>query len=1400
MSDTDSTGRSAKKKSFSSRFSSKMEKLSNPFKKGDTSDSDDSDDGSSSHSGKSRSLFGGKLHNPFKKGHSSDSEDEDGHGKSPAKSRKSSSSGKPTSVVSPIKPDPATDPVEAEAAVTASTPSPSAKPPAVAPPGTAAASTAPALPPRTAPAPQAATDPAAQAAPAATPAAAKAPAGTADAALPAQPAGAPAAAAGATAKAAPAPEPKKPRETIGGPVFGAPEILLTGVKGDPDEVMKTLRSRGFVVHLSMLYEELVPPTMTMVLGMGPKLLVKSAVERNLTAKARADYTSGEVAQLCAAAVHVIMRSGVEYAEVNLLHDKTALEGVANAKHKDVPDVVHSYFGPYIGVYFAWLRYYTKALLVPTVGGVFLFVDQMRTGSPDSPLLPIFCILIMVWVAFFLDLWRRRNNEIAFHWGVDGVEDEELMRVQAAREGQFKPSPAGKLCVTVPIILAAIYGVIRAMLYCIWLSDHAIEVYGEDSYLQYYPLVLYSVVPLVAATLYTFLAKALNEFEEHPTTVRKKNALVIKMFVFQFVNSYACLLYVGFWLRDLRRLRQLLMTMMMIKQFIGQLVEKYQPMVMLWLKSRKLKKNPPTEPTYLVKHTGTINPEELAEEMKTEMADVEEDYLEMVLQFGYISMFAVVFPLAPLLAYINNLWEFKLDLSQLVETRRPQSHAESSIGAWQLCLEMVGVVACLTNLLLAVLVSKNVDLYVPTSMVEQLGSFEAKVVLVVVGEHVLFLLKAVLSGLIDKVPKVVREAQLVMAIQQREERKEFRRRASGLPASDRSTTGFQMAEENPAARLRKLNKTHDVWKFGPKWYLPLAFLPYIVAWFNWSALLVLPIAFVFVSYLQHQKDLSDKALALGVVKDPKILELVTGFLPPWYTDSEVERVDWLNKMLDKMWVSASAATEDLFDTTIQPILDSYRPAGVNALGFKKVSLGTIPPKVVGVRALEMKDDKAVIDIDLRWAGNAEFVLEAGVKPVPLLITLNKICFSGRMRVELAPLVPVFPCFGAVVLTFMEKPFIDFKFKLGKLNVMSIGPGDMNVGALVSDTIKNIVTNLMVFPVKMVIPILYEQDILALSNPTPTGVVQLTIVGCDKLRSADIGGKSDPYVSVKLGLQQHMKTDVKSRTLNPRYDETFDLLVYERSVEVMEFEVFDHDSGPSDDDLLGSCQLPLSVLMADVESSHNIPLSNTKTGSLLLKATFVPLSSGKQRVAPVDEDVLVNVASGDITDDVVAADTYTNLSADGQPIKVASEPKPSKKGPAVDPSTLTPHAVTPSDTSMGVITVMGIECKGVKPGERYVSVICGNHKRKTAVIEGMSEFACPEVFNFLIRGAKAAVVEFLLKEKEMIGSDKCLGSFQVKVAEVMANDDQLDGEWDLTGEKAQGSIKLRLKWSGRAGEGA
>lgn len=91
-------------------------------------------------------------------------------------------------------------------------------------------------------------------------------------------------------------------------------------------------------------------------------------------------------------------------------------------------------------------------------------------------------------------------------------------------------------------------------------------------------------------------------------------------------------------------------------------------------------------------------------------------------------------------------------------------------------------------------------------------------------------------------------------------------------------------------------------------------------------------------------------------------------------------------------------------------------------------------------------------------------------------------------------------------------------------------------------------------------------------------------------------------------------------------------------------------------------------------------------------FVPLSSGSKRTEAPDEDVIVNVAGDSITDETVQADVYRNVSADGK-LHVPAPALPSSSGRrSVDPGTLKPAAVlNPTDTSMGVMTVMGIECK-------------------------------------------------------------------------------------------------------------
>lgn len=42
-----------------------------------------------------------------------------------------------------------------------------------------------------------------------------------------------------------------------------------------------------------------------------------------------------------------------------MHDRKALAEVSEASNKDVADKVFSYFGSYMGLYFAWLKFYTK---------------------------------------------------------------------------------------------------------------------------------------------------------------------------------------------------------------------------------------------------------------------------------------------------------------------------------------------------------------------------------------------------------------------------------------------------------------------------------------------------------------------------------------------------------------------------------------------------------------------------------------------------------------------------------------------------------------------------------------------------------------------------------------------------------------------------------------------------------------------------------------------------------------------------------------------------------------------------------------------------------------------------------------------------------------------------------
>lgn len=74
-----------------------------------------------------------------------------------------------------------------------------------------------------------------------------------------------------------------------------------------------------------------------------------------------------------------------------------------------------------------------------------------------------------------------------------------------------------------------------------------------------------------------------------------------------------------------------------------------------------------------------------------------EYLEMVLQYGFVTIFVTAFPLAPLFALINNMLEMRLDAKKFIKYfRRPVPQRVKDIGVWMPLLNIVGRIAIVSN--------------------------------------------------------------------------------------------------------------------------------------------------------------------------------------------------------------------------------------------------------------------------------------------------------------------------------------------------------------------------------------------------------------------------------------------------------------------------------------------------------------------------------------------------------------------------------------------------------------------------------------------------------------------------------------------------------------------------------
>jgi hypothetical protein len=224
--------------------------------------------------------------------------------------------------------------------------------------------------------------------------------------------------------------------------------------------------------------------------------------------------------------------------------------------------------------------------------------------------------------------------------------------------------------------------------------------------------------IVLNLLWKFVATKLTEWENYRTKSDFMNSLTLKIFIFYFVNSYTSLFYIAFFKSHTRLfyrsdvidacgsnfnsdrhevnlsngcaddLSLQLITILVVNIFIGQSREVLMPWVMGKAQLYLMKRNMESESRVSIWERDSKKPA---------FEGTFDEYSEMVIQYGYLTIFASSFPLAPLLAFVNNVIEIRTDAFKLLTAHpRPAYKGAQSIGMWYSILEFLGIVAVVTN--------------------------------------------------------------------------------------------------------------------------------------------------------------------------------------------------------------------------------------------------------------------------------------------------------------------------------------------------------------------------------------------------------------------------------------------------------------------------------------------------------------------------------------------------------------------------------------------------------------------------------------------------------------------------------------------------------------------------------
>uniref|UniRef100_UPI003AAF5EFD anoctamin-1a isoform X2 n=1 Tax=Centroberyx gerrardi TaxID=166262 RepID=UPI003AAF5EFD len=370
---------------------------------------------------------------------------------------------------------------------------------------------------------------------------------------------------------------------------------------------------------------------------------------------------------------------------------------------------------------------------------------------DNPATVFFSIFMALWAVIFMEHWKRRQMRLNYVWDLTGFEEEEEehkdhyradyeFRVMQKTLRQEHATPKGekvKLTCTdrlpaylttvvmmgfmISVTFAIVFGVILyriSIKAALHMSSYSAARSNIRATVKTTAAIINLIVIIILDEIYAAIARWLTTLEVPKTDKSFEERLIFKTFVLKFVNAFTPIVYLAFFRgRLVGRPGNYLYVVGSYRMeecaHAGCLMELCIQLCITMLGKQLIQNNLfeigiPKLKKLLRKRKSVLDSQQ-EEELNKSMQRHEKDhflgpfiglspeYMEMIIQFGMVTLFVASFPLAPLFALLNNIIEIRLDAKKFVmELRRPIAARAKDIGIWYNLLRGLSKVAVIVN--------------------------------------------------------------------------------------------------------------------------------------------------------------------------------------------------------------------------------------------------------------------------------------------------------------------------------------------------------------------------------------------------------------------------------------------------------------------------------------------------------------------------------------------------------------------------------------------------------------------------------------------------------------------------------------------------------------------------------